>query len=159
MSSKEAEMNRSSETGLYSDKTRAAYRAAFQELMDTMPGASAWFAVETYERSGDSSTEMVELMCVMRVLDDEDSTWLYDYPFPTLKMPRETFYHGEDAGLEHPAYCAPGVRAYLAQVVHPFARSHFGIQNPAEVDGAWYIRVNGELVNQVDFDTEDFDAD
>ena len=48
MSSKEAEVNQSSETGLYSDKIRAAYRAAFQELMDTMPGASAWFAVETY---------------------------------------------------------------------------------------------------------------
>jgi len=148
-------MNQSSETGLDSAETRAAYRAAFQELMDTMPGAEAWFAVD----SDEGSSDMVELSCVMRVLDDEDSTWLYDYPFPTLKMPRETFYHGEDAGLERPACCPPGVRAYLAQVVHPFARSHFGIENPAEVDGAWYIRVNGELVNQVDFDTVDFDAD
>ncbi len=155
MSSKEAEMNQSSETGLYSDKTRAAYRAAFDELMDTMPGAEAWFAVD----SDEGSSDMVELSCVMRVRDDEDSTWMYDYPFPTLKMPREKFYHGKDAGLEHPACCPPGVRAYLAQVVHPFARSHFGIQNPTEVDGAWYIRVNGELVNQADFDTEDFDAD
>lgn len=60
-------------TGLDSAETRAAYRSAFQELMDTMPGAEAWFAVETYERSGDLSTEMVELMCVMRVLDDEDA--------------------------------------------------------------------------------------
>lgn len=146
-------------TGLDSDKTRAAYRAAFQELMDTMPGAEAWFAVDSDERSGDLSTEMVELSCVMRVRDDEDSTWMYDYPFPTLNMPRETFYHGKDAGLERPACCAPGVRAYLAQVVHPFTRSHFGIENPAKVDGAWYIRVNGELVNQVDFDTEYFDTD
>lgn len=146
-------------TGLDSAETRAAYRTAFQELMDTMPGAEAWFAVDSDEGSSDSSTEMVELSCVMRVRADEDSTWMYDYPFPTLKMPREQFYHGEDAGLEHPACCPPGVRAYLAQVVHPFARSHFGIQNPAEVDGAWYIRVNGELVNQVDFDTEYFDAD
>lgn len=142
-------------TGLDSAETRAACRAAFQELMDTMPGATAWFAVD----SDEGSNGMVELSCVMRVLDDEDSTWLYDYPFPTLKMPREKFYHGEDAGLEHPACCLPGVRAYLAQVVHPFARSHFGIQNPGEVDGAWYIRVNGELVNQVDFDTEYFDTE
>ena len=146
-------------TGLDSDETRAVCRAAFEELMDTMPGATAWFAVDSDEGSSDSSTEMVELSCVMRIRDDEDSTWMYDYPFPTLKMPREKFYHGKDAGLEHPACCPPGVRAFLAQVVHPFARSHFGIQNPAEVDGAWYIRVNGELVNQVDFDTEYFDTD
>lgn len=33
-------------TGLDSDETRAAYRAAFQELMDTMPGATEWFAVD-----------------------------------------------------------------------------------------------------------------
>lgn len=52
-------------TGLDSAETRAACRAAFEELMDTMPGATAWFAVDSDERSGDLSTEMVELSCVM----------------------------------------------------------------------------------------------
>lgn len=58
------------EAELYSDETRAAYREAYQKLIDEHPGAYPWFAVETNEvNSQCEEPDMAELWCTMRVMD------------------------------------------------------------------------------------------